>query len=165
MKFSFSPSLPLMYPSDLVSEDHNLALVHLLGHSFFLSKWLLPIPFSFSSKHESSVRAGTWASFGRYSRTHHTSDISYLICRPRPGPLLSRSAHNGLQPFCGETAHSPQSPVEFWGFPLTGLLDGWQLRYSLPYALLNHSFLVLIISDLLGFNWKKSLLLDRVSGK
>lgn len=58
MKFFFSHSSSICVLSDLVSEDHNLALVHLFSdHSFSFLKCFLT-SFPFSCKHGSTVIAG-----------------------------------------------------------------------------------------------------------
>ena len=139
-----------MSPSDLVSEDHNLVLVHRLDHSRFLLKCFLTIPFGFFSKHGSSVELGLGFHLGAMegpttllTLPSDTTELSVpfilgLICRPRPHPRLPHSAQDGTtvttcySPFGCKAAGSPQSAVEPLGFSSNRSLQYWMGGSSSP---------------------------------
>lgn len=153
MKFFLSHSSSICVPSDLVSEDHNLALVHLSDHSFFLKCFLTSFPFS--SKHGSTVIAGLPSHLGdmvgpttllilnQPSDLHIQTPSSSLTVHTKQPHNCHCSEPFSCQEACSHKALRNSQAV----FP-TGVLDAWQLRYSLLCALLHQSFLLLIINDL-----------------
>ena len=90
-----------MPPSNLVSEDPNWGLVHLLHHSPLLGVFPT-IPFSFTSNHGFSSGARTWVLFGTYyplvlenEMAAHSSTLAWKIpWTEEPGRLQSTGSQS-----------------------------------------------------------------------